>query len=442
MEINQEEQLGKGMYELVRRLFPICRSITGNGVRETLAILRESIPDLAVCEVPSGTPVFDWTVPNEWNITDAYIENSAGKRIVDFKDCNLHVVGYSVPVDCYLSREELLEHVYVEETQPDAVPYVTSYYKERWGFCMTRRLRDSLPEDTYHCVIQSTLEKGSLTYAETVIPGETPDEILLSTYVCHPSMANNELSGPVVQTYLYQWLKEQTKRRYTYRLLFLPETIGSITYISQHMEHMKHFIKAGFLLSCVGDERAWSYIPTRKGGTLADRAALKVLQEEHPDFVRYTFLDRGSDERQYNAPGVDIPVCGICRSKYGMYPEYHTSLDDMEMISTEGLTGSYTLMQAILTLLEYNYCYRTECFCEPQLGKRGLQSTISQKGTYGGVLTLRDLIAYADGETDLIEISDIIGVPVSVLYPLIDQLSEQGLLSKHEHQGESRNENR
>lgn len=429
MEINQEEQLGKGMYELAKRLFPICRSITGNGVRETLAILREYIPDLAICEVPSGTPVFDWTVPNEWNITDAYIENSAGKRIVDFKDCNLHVVGYSVPVDCHLSREELLEHVYVEETQPDAVPYVTSYYKERWGFCMTRRLRDSLQEDTYHCVIQSTLEKGSLTYAETVIPGETPDEILLSTYVCHPSMANNELSGPVVQTYLYQWLKEQTKRRYTYRLLFLPETIGSITYISQHMEHMKHFIKAGFLLSCVGDERAWSYIPTRKGGTLADRAALKVLQDEHPDFVRYTFLDRGSDERQYNAPGVDIPVCGICRSKYGMYPEYHTSLDDMEMISAGGLAGSYTFMKAILTLLEYNRCYRTECFCEPQLGKRGLQSTISQKGTYGGVLTLRDLIAYADGETDLIEISDIIGVPVSVLYPLVDQLSEQGLLS-------------
>lgn len=430
MEMNQEEQLGKEMYELAKRLFPICRSITGNGVRETLAILREYIPDLEICEVPSGTPVFDWTVPKEWNITDAYIENSAGKRIVDFKDCNLHVVGYSVPVDCHVSREELLEHVYVEDAQPDAIPYVTSYYKERWGFCMTRRLRDSLPEDTYHCVIRSTLEAGSLTYAEAVIPGETQDEILLSTYVCHPSMANNELSGPVVQTYLYQWLKELAHRRYTYRLLFIPETIGSITYISQHMEHMKQYIKAGFLLSCVGDERAYSYIPTRKGGTLADRTALKVLQDEHPNFVKHTFLDRGSDERQYNAPGVDIPVCGICRSKYGMYPEYHTSLDNMDLISAGGLAGAYALIKAILTLLEYNYCYRTECFCEPQLGKRGLQSTISQKGTYGDVLTLRDLIAYADGETDLIEISEIIGVPVSALYPLIDQLSEQGLLSK------------
>lgn len=429
MEKDQEEQLGKEMYALAGRLFPICRSITGNGVRETLAVLREKIPDLEICEVPSGTPVFDWTVPKEWNITEAYIENSGGERIVDFKDCSLHVVGYSVPVDCRISKKELLDHVYVEDAQPDAVPYVTSYYKERWGFCMTRRLRDSLPEDTYHCVIRSTLENGSLTYAQAVIPGETQEEILLSTYVCHPSMANNELSGPVVSAYLYRWLKERTKRRYTYRLLFLPETIGSITYISRHMEHMKRYIKAGFLLSCLGDERAYSYIPTRKGGTLADRAALKVLQDEHPDFIRYTFLDRGSDERQYNAPGVDIPVCALCRSKYGVYPEYHTSLDNMDMISPRGLAGSYALMTDILTLLEYNLYYKTACFCEPQLGKRGLQSTVSRKGTYDGVLTLRDLIAYADGETDLIEISDIIGVPAAVLYPMIDQLVTQGLLT-------------
>ncbi len=429
MENNVKEQYGEQMYELAGRLFPICRSITGNGVRKTLSVIREHIPDLEIREVPTGTPVFDWTVPKEWNITEAYIENSRGETIVDFKECNLHVLGYSVPTDCYVSREELLEHVYVEEGQPEAIPYVTSYYKERWGFCMTRKMRDSLPEDTYHCVIRSTLTEGSLTYAEAVIPGEVKDEILLSTYVCHPSMANNELSGPVVQTYLYQWLKERPKLHYSYRLVFIPETIGSITYISRNMDHMKQNIRAGFLLSCVGDERAYSYIPTRKGGTLADRAALKVLQDTHPDFIRYTFLDRGSDERQYNAPGVDIPVCGICRSKYGVYPEYHTSLDDMEMISARGLAGSFELMTDIITLLEYNRYYKTECFCEPQLGKRGLQSTISQKGTYDGVLTLRDLIAYSDGETDLIGISERIKVPVSVLYPLIDRLTGQGLLS-------------
>lgn len=420
---------GKEMYDLAKRMFPICRSITGNGVRETLNIIKEQIPELEICEVPTGTPVFDWTVPKEWNISEAYIENSRGERIIDFKDCNLHVLGYSVPVDCYVSREELFEHVYVEENQPEAIPYVTSYYKERWGFCMSKHKKDSLPEDTYHCVIDSTLKEGSLTYAEAVIPGESEDEILLSTYVCHPSMANNELSGPVVQTFLYRWLKERKKLHYTYRFVFIPETIGSITYISSHMEHMKQHIKAGFLLSCVGDDRAYSYIPTRKGKTLADRIACKVLTDKHPDFIQYTYLDRGSDERQYNAPGVDIPVCGICRTKYGAYPEYHTSLDDMDFISPAGLSGAYELMKDILLLAEYNRFYQIQCFCEPQLGKRGLQSTISQKGTYDGVLTLRDLIAYSDGETDLIEISNLIHVPVDVLYPLVDKLLEQGLLT-------------
>lgn len=420
---------GKEMYALAQRMFPICRSITGNGVRQTLTIVKELIPDLEICEVPTGTEVFDWTVPKEWNIAEAYIENGNGERIIDFKNSNLHVLGYSVPVDCYVSKEELLSHVYVEEAQPDAIPYVTSYYKERWGFCMTKNQRDALEEGTYHCVIKSTLTQGSLTYAEAVIPGQTSEEILLSTYVCHPSMANNELSGPVVQTYLYQWLKQQKNLHYTYRFVFIPETIGSITYISKNLIHMKEHIKAGFLLSCVGDERAYSYIPTRKGGTLADKVALKILQEKHPEFVRYTFMDRGSDERQYNAPGVDIPVCGICRSKYGVYPEYHTSLDNMDLITPAGLQGSYELMTDMITLLEYNRYYKIECLCEPQLGKRGLQATISQKGTYGGVLTLRDLIAYSDGESDLIDISETIHVPVEELYPMVDQLLEQGLLS-------------
>lgn len=427
----KEFSCGKEMHALAARMFPICRSITGNGVRETLAIIKEQIPDLEIKEVLTGTPVFDWTVPKEWNICGAYIENSKGERIIDFQNSNLHVLGYSVPIDCYVSKEELLSHVYVEESQPDAIPYVTSYYKERWGFCMTKNQRDALEDDTYHCVIDSSLTQGSLTYAETVILGQTSDEILLSTYVCHPSMANNELSGPVVQTYLYKWLKEQKNLYYTYRFVFIPETIGSITYISQNMAHMKEHIKAGFLLSCVGDDRAYSYIPTRKGGTLSDKVALKILQDKHPEFIRYTFLDRGSDERQYNAPGVDIPVCGICRSKYGVYPEYHTSLDDMNLITPQGLQGSFDLMTDILTLLEYNHFYKIEVFCEPQLGKRGLQSTISQKGTYDGVLTLRDLIAYSDGETDLIDISEIIKVPVEVLYPLVDKLLEQGLLSIH-----------
>lgn len=424
-----EQSVGQQMYQLADRLFPICRSITGKGVRETLQIIKEVMPGLSIHEVPSGTPVFDWTVPKEWNIEEAYIENSKGEKMIDFQNNNLHVLGYSVPTDVVLSRDELLEHVYVEENQPDAIPYVTSYYKERFGFCMSKNQRDALPEDRYHCVIKSTLTEGSLTYGELVIPGETDEEILISTYVCHPSMANNELSGPVVTAYLSKWVEQQKQQRYTYRFLFIPETIGSITYISQYMEHMKQHIKAGFLLSCVGDDRAYSYIPTRKGKTLADRVALSILESEYPDFKRYTFLNRGSDERQYNAPGVDIPVCGICRTKYGEYPEYHTSLDNMELISAEGLQGAYDCMVKMLTLLQYNRKYQIQVFCEPQLGKRGLQSTISKKGTYGNVLTLRDLIAYADGETDLIEISEIIGVSPMELIPLVDQLLEQGLFA-------------
>ena len=422
------EAIGQQMYDLAGRLFPICRSITGNGVRQTLQILQEYLPELTLHEVPSGTPVFDWTVPKEWNIRDAYIENSRGERILDFRENNLHVMGYSTPVDAYVSLEELLSHVYVEETQPDAIPYVTSYYKERYGFCMTKKQRDGLPEDTYHIVIDSSLTEGSLTYGEYVLKGESEEEVLISTYVCHPSMANNELSGPVVSVFLANWLKQQKKQYYSYRFLFIPETIGSITYLSLHLEQMKQHIRAGFLLSCVGDDRTYSYIPTKKGNTLSDRVALNVLEFHHPEFRHYSFLDRGSDERQYNSPGVDLPVCVICRSKFGDYPEYHTSLDNLSLISPEGLYGAYETMLRIFRILQYNGYYRVTCLCEPQLGKRGLYPTISKKGSYDGILAMRDLLMYADGNLDLMEISRQIKVPVETLIPIIDQLTEKDLL--------------
>ena len=423
------EQDGRKMYELAERLYPICRSITGNGVRETLGILKEMLPEMKIEEVPSGTPVFDWTVPKEWNISEAYVENSAGERVIDFQKNNLHVLGYSLPVDTYVSREELLQHVYVEENQPDAIPYVTSYYKERFGFCMSKNMRDALPQDTYHCVIKSSLTQGSLTYGELVLPGESSEEILISTYVCHPSMANNELSGPIVSAYLAKWLIEQKHRHYTHRFLFIPETIGSITYLSLHLQELKKNVKAGFLLSCVGDDRTYSYIPTRKGNTLSDRVALNVLETYYPEYKKYSFLDRGSDERQYNSPGVDLPVCVLCRSKFGKYPEYHTSLDDMSLISPKGLYGSYCLMTQILLSLQYYGYYQVKCLCEPQLGKRGLYPTISKKGSYDGILAMRDFLAYADGQTDLIAISNAIKVPVSELIPIIDKLLEQELIT-------------
>lgn len=416
------------MYELAERLFPICRSITGDGVRQTLEILKEEYEDLQVYEVPSGTQVFDWTVPKEWNIRNAYIEDSRGKRIIDFKESNLYVMGYSLPMDRMMSLEELKQMIFTQPDQPDVVPYVTSYYQERSGFCMSENQKNALREDTYHCVIDSDLKEGSLTYGEIILKGDTEEEVLLSTYICHPSMANNEVSGPVVTIELVKWLASLKQRRYTYRILFIPETIGSITYLSRNLETMKKNTTAGFVLSCLGDDRTYSIVETKYGGTLTDRLLKNILQFHFPDYICYDFLHRGSDERQYNAPGVDLPVCGVCRSKYEEYPEYHTSADDLSLISEEGLQGSAALMKKCIMALEYNYFYKLSCCCEPQLGKRGLYPTLSQKGNYSdAALVMRDLVAYADGSIDLIEISNRIRTPIDLLIPLIDKLLENGL---------------
>ena len=427
--------IGNGMYTLCNKLFPICRSITGNGVRETLRILQSICPAMTLYEVPTGTQVFDWTVPKEWNIRDAWIKNSKGEKILDFAKSNLHVMGYSIPVNQKVTLEELLPLIHTQPDQPDAIPYVTSYYKERYGFCMSQEQKDALQEDTYHIYIDSDLKDGSLTYGEILIPSTegNKDEIFLSTYVCHPSMANNELSGPAVTIYLAKWLWEKKHRRYNYRIIFIPETIGSITYLSQHLPEMKKNICAGFNISCVGDDRTYSYIASRYGDTLADKVAKNVLSFRYPEYKRYSFLQRGSDERQYNAPGVDLPVCAVCRSKYGEYPEYHTSKDNMGLISPIGLQGAYEVYHDIIEALEYNDCYQVQCFCEPQLGKRGLYPTISQKGSYDEVKSMTDFIAYADGTNDLMDISNIIGIAVNQLIPVVDELVKEGLVKRVRH---------
>jgi len=416
------------MYQLAEKMFPICRSITGNGVRDTLEILKTIYDDIKIYEVPTGTQVFDWKVPKEWNIRDAYIENSVGEKIVDFKQSNLHVMGYSLPVNKIVSLDELKKIVYTQTNQPDAIPYVTSYYKERYGFCMSQNQKNTLKEDTYHIVIDSELKDGSLTYGEIIIPGETTEEVFLSTYVCHPSMANNELSGPAVAVHLAKWLAKLEKRRYTYRIIFIPETIGSITYLSCNLEQLKQNVVAGFNVSCVGDKRTFSYVESRYGNTLADKIAKNILKFYYPQYKSYTFLQRGSDERQYNAPGVELPVCAICRSKYSEYPEYHTSKDDMSLISPEGLQGAYEVYQECIMGLEHNYIYKVNCLCEPQLGKRGLYPTISQKGTYDEIKVTTDFIAYADGTNDLFDISNIIGVSVKELLPVVKKLLVNNLV--------------
>ncbi len=421
-------QSGQAMYELARRLFPICRSLTGDGVRATLRILQESLPDLVLHEVPSGTHCFDWTAPDEWNIRGARLIGPDGRTVVDFADNNLHVVGYSEPVDRRLSLAELQPHLHSLPELPGAIPYITSYYNRNWGFCLPQRLRDTLMEGAYHAIIDSTLAPGHLTYADLIIPGESDEEVLVSTYVCHPSMANNEVSGPVVAAFLAQWVKALPRRRYTYRFVFIPETIGSILYISRHIHYLRGRVAAGFNVTCVGDDRAYSYLPTRLGDTLSDKAALHVLRNRDPDFLTYSFLDRGSDERQYCAPGVDLPVVSVMRSKYGAYPEYHTSADDLTLISPAGLQGGYEALRDCVRAVEAERYYRATHLCEPQMGKRGLYTPLGIRSYEAAVKTRMDILCYADGEHSLIDMAELFGMPFQDLLPFVDELVAHDLI--------------
>lgn len=418
------------MYNWAVDLFPICRSLTGPGVRQTLEYLKDLMPELVVHEVPSGMQAFDWTVPDEWNIRDAYVLDEGGNKVIDFQDSNLHVVGYSVPVDQWLDLGELDKHLYSLPDQPHAIPYITSYYKRRWGFCLTHNQRQSLQPGKYRVVIDSTLKKGVLNYGEVILQGKEDKEILLSTYICHPSMANNELSGPIVTTALVKWLSSLEQRRYTYRIVFVPETIGSIVYLSRHADEMIDRTIAGFVVTCIGDDRAYSFMPSRQGGTLADRTARHVLRHHAPDFKAYSFLERGSDERQYCSPGIDLPVVSIMRSKYGQYPEYHTSLDNLGLISPKGLAGGYEAIRKCLLLLENNRTWKTSVLCEPQMGKRGLYSTIGTKNLDRSVRDMMNFLTYADGSRDLLQLAETINLPAWELYAIVDKLSNAKLLQE------------
>ncbi len=416
------------LYNFCVDLFPICRSITGNGVRETLSMIQSLISGLTIQEVPTGTKAFDWEVPKEWNIHDAYIIDPKGQKFCEFSQSNLHIVGYSAPVDQVMPLETLQEHLHSLPGQPDAIPYITSYYKENWGFCLPHNFRQSLIPGNYRVLIDSELTNGHLTYGELILPGESTQEIFLSTYICHPSMANNELSGPAVTTHIAKWLKTCQNRYYTYRIIFIPETIGSIVYLSRNLPTMQKNMIAGFNVTCVGDNGNFSYLSSRYGNTLADRVAKHILKYKHPDFIEYSFLERGSDERQYCSPGVDLPVVSIMRSKYGEYPEYHTSLDNLEFISSGALTSSFNVLKTCIESLELNNVYQTATLCEPQLGKRGLYPSLSTKGSNFIVCDMMNLIAYCDGNNDLLAIAEIINVPIWELFSIVDKLVEHGLL--------------
>ncbi len=428
--MSEPENTGKLMHDLATRLFPICRSITGNGLRESLDILKGYLPDLRIHEIPTGTPCFDWEIPNEWNIRDAYIICPDGRKICNFRDSNLHVVGYSTPVRETVGLEELQEHLYSLPEDPDAIPYITSYYKERWGFCISHNERESLVPGDYQVHIDSQLAPGSLSYGELLIPGESDQEIFISTYLCHPSMANNELSGPVVATYLAKWISSLERRKNSFRIVFIPETIGSIAYLSRHHEEMKRKVVAGFNLTCIGDERSYSYLPSRQEDTLADRAALHVLGHLHPGFATYSFLDRGSDERQYCSPGIDLPVCSLMRTKYACYPEYHTSRDDLQLVTPAGLAGGYEVARMAIQCLEENFIPQRLTLCEPQLGKRNLYPTISTKTSGATVRKMMNFIAYVDGKTDALGISEKIGVPFWELWETLRNLKQAGVIKE------------
>lgn len=420
---------GQEMYHLAQKLFPYNRSITGDGVRKTLNDIKSILPNMKIIEVESGTRAFDWTIPSEWNVKSAKLYDPNKKTVADFEVNNLHLVGYSIPVDKEVELEELEEHLFSLPNQPDAIPYVTSYYNSFWGFCLADNVRKNLIKGKYQVKIDSSLKPGFMTYGELIIPGDLEDEIFLSTYVCHPSMANNELSGPVVTTQLARWLMEK-KRKYTYRIIFIPETIGSILYLSRNYETMKKNVKAGFNISCVGDDRTYSYLPTRKGDELIDKCIKHSLGHIYPKYIEYSWLDRGSDERQYNAPLVDLPVASIMRSKYGTYPEYHTSLDNLDLISPSGLNGSFQALKKCIKILENNEVYQVNVLGEPQLGKRGLYSNLSFKGSAFSSKVLTDFISYCDGSRDLLSIADIIGQPAWELIDIASLLKSNNLIKR------------
>jgi aminopeptidase-like protein len=422
-------EIGSEMHGLMRELYPICRSITGNGVRQTLNILRRDIP-LKVHEVASGTKVFDWTVPREWNIKDAYVKNSKGEKIIDFKKSNLHVLNYSVPIQKGIYLEELKEHLFTLPEHPDWIPYRTSYYSEDWGFCLSHNEFKKLQQDIYEVCIESSLENGHLTYGEYYLEGENSDEVLISTHVCHPSLCSDNLAGIVLAVSLAKYLSRESLR-YSYRFLFIPGTIGSITWLYLN-EHQVAKIKHGLVVACVGDSGKFTYKKTRQQDAEIDNIAAHVLKESGKDFDIIDFFPYGYDERQYCSPGFDLPVGCLMRTPHGQFPEYHTSADNLEFVRPENLADSFSMYLAVLNRLENNKKYVNQNpKCEPQLGKRGLYDKLggldNGKALQFAMLWVLNL---SDGNHTIMDISERAGLEFDLLKEAADTLVEHRLLKE------------
>jgi aminopeptidase-like protein len=428
---SREPDPGDEMYRLIRKLYPVCRSITGNGVRQTLDILHEYIP-LTVHSVASGTQVFDWTIPKEWNIRDAYIKNPNGKKIVDFKDCNLHVLNYSVPLKRKVLLAELKEHAFTLPEHPDWIPYRTSYYKENWGFCLSHNQLSALLDGEYEVFIDSSLENGELTYGEYFLGGETDAEILVSTHICHPSLANDNLSGIALAIFLARAVRS-VPRRYSYRFLFTPGCIGSIAWLSRNEERLGN-IKHGLILACVGDSGKVTYKKSRRGDAEVDRAAIQVLKDSGDPYTAVDFSPYGYDERQFCSPGFNLPVGCFMRTPHGRFPEYHTSADNLEFINPKYLQDSFDKCLSIFDVLEHNRTYINQNpKCEPQLGKRGLYGSIGGNAHgKSAELAMLWILNYSDGDNSLLDIAAKSSLSFAVLAQAAKRLIEAGLLAKAE----------
>ena len=395
-------------YKLAKfNLFPICRSLTGRGIKKTLKIIKNEFSDLKIYSIPSGTKVFDWNVPSEWNVTDAYVLDKDNKKIINFKLNSLHLIGYSIPVNKILNKIQLFKNLYSLPKQPEAIPYITSYYKKYWGFCITHNKKIEFDKkykknDKFKVIIKSNLNSnGNLNYGELIIPGKSKQEILISTYICHPSMANNELSGPIVAMSLIKHFKKFKKLNKTIRFIFIPETIGSITYLSKNLNNLKSNVIGGYNLSCIGDERQHSCMLSKYENSPSDKALLEAYKKLKIKFKLYSFLKRGSDERQYNSPGIDLPITSIFRSKYGEYPEYHTSLDDFNLVTIKGVKGGFKVAKKAIEILLNNIIPKNKILCEPQMGKRGLYPNLSTKSGSKKSKIYMNFLQYADGKNDL-----------------------------------------
>lgn len=413
------------MYALVSDLYPICRSITGEGVRDTLRRIGAHVP-LEITEVPSGTQVFDWTIPREWNIRDAFIKNSRGERIIDFKRCNLHVLNYSTPIHARLSLQELRPHLFSDERHPAWIPYRTSYYAENWGFCLAHDQLQSLTDDEYEVCIDSSLSEGSLTYGEFYQPGETTEEVLVSCHVCHPSLCNDNLSGISVATFLAQEVLRRP-RRYSYRFLFIPGTIGAITWLARNQQRASR-IKHGLVLTCVGDPGGFHYKRSRQGRAEIDRVVEHVLRHAGVQHELLDFSPYGYDERQYCSPGFNLAVGCLMRSVWGQFPEYHSSADNLDLVTPEALAETLQTCTRIFGVLESNLTYEsTNPFCEPALGKRGLYRTTGGNAANDNMARLW-VLNLSDGTHSLLDIAERSGLDFATVRAVAVELAEHGLL--------------